>query len=287
MHRPIGLAHLSALDVPPRELITAAAEVGYSSVGVRVHPATASEERYPMTAHSPMSLHTRTALAETGLKVFDVEVFTLDGVRGPDQWMPVLEAGAFLGADVLNVIGGDPQRERLLDTLAHLVRDAAQFDITASIEPISYQHVDTFTDAAAVARQSGCAIMLDVLHFVRAGGTLADLDAAPEGAVRVIQLCDGPPSVPALQAPRTMPLGQNTNGSPRQIESRAKRLVPSTGSFPLVEILRALPGVPISVEVPDVDFVDAHGAHAHLARLFTATSELVASADHETTEISR
>jgi sugar phosphate isomerase/epimerase len=219
--------------------------------------------------------------------VFDVEVFTLDGARGPDQWMPVLEAGAFLGADVLNVIGGDPERNRLLDSLAHLVHDAAQFGIAASIEPISYQYVDTFTDAAAVARHTGCAIMLDVLHFVRAGGTISDLEAAPGGAVRVIQLCDGPPTVPALPNPHTMPLGQDTNGSPRQIESRAKRLVPSTGSFPLVDILRALPGVPISVEVPDVDFVETHGAGAHLTRLFTATSELVASADHDSMEISR
>ena len=91
------------------------------------------------------------------------------------------------------------------------MRDAHEFGITASIEPISYQKVDTFP-RAAVAEQTGCGIMLDVLHFVRAGGTVGDLAAAPPGAVQVIQLRDGPAAVPHLEAPPRMPLGQDTNG---------------------------------------------------------------------------
>ena len=287
MTRPIGLAHLSAMHLPPPELVEAAADCGFTSIGTRVHPATASETRYPMAAGSPMSAQTRARLDSTGVSVFDVEVFTLDGMRGRGEWMPVLEAGAALEARVLNVIGGDDDRHRLTDSLAALVRDAHEFGITASIEPISYQKVDTFRAAAAVAEQTGCGIMLDVLHFVRAGGTVGDLAAAPPGAVQVIQLCDGPAAVPHLEAPPRMPLGQDTNGSDRQIESRAKRQVPGDGAFPLIEILAALPDVPVSVEVPDVAFVESHGITEHLHRLMTATQQLITTADTERTEAIR
>ncbi|OZC87145.1 hypothetical protein CH254_15775 [Rhodococcus sp. 06-412-2C] len=237
-----------------------------------------------MNAGSLLSTRTRERSDTTGVSVFDVEVFTLDGTRGRNEWMPVLAAGSDLGAQVLNVIGGDDDHGRFLDSLTNLVLDAADFGITASIEPISYQKIDTFRSAAAVSRQTGCGIMLDVLHFVRAGGHIDDLSVAPVGAVRVIQLCDGPLEVPDIPAPRKMPLGQDTNGSARQIESRAKRLVPGDGTFPLGDILAALPGVPVSVEVPDVEYIERKSAAMHLERLFAATQTLVAASDHHRTD---
>lgn len=287
MARTVGLAHLSALHLAPPDLVDAAAQSGFAFVGARVHPATPSEARYPMRPDSPMFRHTTTRLADTGLTVMDVEVFTLDGVRGPQEWMPVLDAGAALGARVLNVIGGDDDPHRLADSLSALVRDARDAGITASIEPISYQPIDTFRAAAALSEQTGCGIMLDVLHFVRAGATLDDLAAAPEGSVQVIQLCDGPAAVGDLAPPARMPLGQNTNGSARQIEARAKRAVPGHGEFPLTQILQALPDVPLSVEVPDVTFVESRGTTEHLNRLMTAARAVVEAADDEREEALR
>jgi sugar phosphate isomerase/epimerase len=268
-------------------LVDAAASRGYASVGVRVHPATPSEARYPMTEGSPMAAQTVARLADVGLTVFDVEVFTLDGTRGREEWLPVLEAGAFLGAQVLNVIGGDEQRNRLIHKLSELVCDARTFGITPLIEPISYQKVDTFAAAVSVAEPAGCGIMLDVLHFVRAGGTAGDLEAAPEGMVQLIQLCDGPAEVPRLEAPARLPLGQDTDGSARQIESRARRLVPGAGDFPLYEILAKLPGVPISVEVPDVAYVERCGVTQHLGRLMASTRTLISTVDTERRNVLR
>ncbi len=228
-----------------------------------------------------MAAQTLARLGDVGLTVFDVEVFTLDGTRSRDEWLPVLEAGAFLGARVLNVIGGDEQRNRLIDNLSELVGDARAFGITPLIEPISYQKVDTFAAAVSVAARAGCGIMLDVLHYVRAGGTLNDLEAAPEGVVQLIQLCDGPAEVPHLASPARMPLGQDIDGSARQIESRARRLIPGEGDFPLQELLAKLPNVPISVEVPDVAFVESYGVTMHLERLMASTRNLIATVDTE------
>jgi sugar phosphate isomerase/epimerase len=273
----IGLAHLSALHLSPPELVDAAAAAGFTSIGIRVYPATRGETQYPMAAGSFMSARTIERLAATGLVVRDVEVLTLDGIRGRREWEPVLEAGAALGASVLNVIGGDPDRARLTDSLAALVEDARKYGVRPSIEPISYQPLDSIPAAGLLAEQTGCGIMLDALHFVRAGGRTAELKALPARAVTVIQLCDGPAETPALPVPHRMPLEQDVNGSARQIESRAKRLAPGEGVFPLREILAALPDAPVSVEVPDVWAVEAHGTAAHLKHLQTAADNLIGS----------
>lgn len=277
MNRTLGLAHLSALHLSPPELVDAAAAAGFASVGIRVYPATPGESPYPMAAGSFMSAQTIERLAATGLAVRDVEAFTLNGERGREQWEPALEAGAALGASVLNVIGGDSDPARLRDSLAALVDDARKYGIRPSVEPISYQPLDSVTAAGLLVEETGCGIMLDVLHFVRAGGRIPELEDLPAGAVTIIQLCDGPHGTPALPVPRRMPLGQDVNGSARQIESRAKRLAPGEGVFPLREILAALPDAPISIEVPDVAATEAAGTDAHLKHLHTTAELLVGS----------
>ncbi|MFJ9180533.1 sugar phosphate isomerase/epimerase family protein [Streptomyces sp. NPDC102360] len=274
-----GLAHLSALQLDPPALVSAASEAGFASVGVRVFPATPTEARYPVAAGTPMAAETVRRCRGTGVSVLDVEAFTLDGVRGPADWIPALEAGAELGARVLNVIGADPDPSQLRYSLAELVADAAGFGIRPCLEPISYQCVDTVAKAARLAEETGAGIMLDVLHFVRAGGTVADLAALPAGAVEVIQLCDGPATVPDLPTPTRLPLGQSVDGSSRQIESRAHRLAPGSGAFPLAGILGALPGVPVSVEVPHVDRTAREGTAAYLTALHRATTTLLTSTD--------
>jgi sugar phosphate isomerase/epimerase len=273
----LGLAHLTALNVEPPDLVVAAARAGFSSIGLRVHPATPGESRHPMGAGGAMVAETVRRCRDLGVHVRDVEVLALDGTRGPQEWLPALESGAELGAEVLNVIGADPEPERLRESLSMLAQDAAAFGIRPSVEPISYQHVSTVASAHELAEATGAGVMLDVLHFVRAGQSVDALRNLPAGLVTVVQLCDGPATVPTITAPARMPLGQSTDGMPRQLESRAKRLAPGEGVFPLVELLRVLDGVPISVEVPDVAYVDSQGVDAHLARLHRAATAVLAT----------
>lgn len=280
MHRSFGLAHLSALHLTPPALVDAAASAGFSSVGIRIHPATEGEEAYPMHLGSPMLSATLERLRATGVVVRDVEAFTLDGRRGGSEWMPTLEVGAVLGAAVLNVICTDPDPARLVDSLAALVEDAEDFGITPSVEPISYQVVSTVDAAAELSRQTRCGVMIDVLHFVRAKDALSALVSLPAGSVTGIQICDGPEVPERFPRPRRMPLGQSVSGSVLQLESRARRMPPGEGTFPLAAILAAFPRTYVSVEVPDVNGVEAHGVVGHLARLHSAAETLLTNSSH-------
>ncbi|WP_190814358.1 sugar phosphate isomerase/epimerase family protein [Saccharopolyspora pogona] len=270
MSKPLGVAHLSALDLAPPDLVRHAADAGFASVGVRVFPATPGEQRYPMTPGSPMSRQTLRAMAETGVTVLDVEAFTLDGARGREQWLPALEAGAALGATVLNVIGGDADQHRLRESLAELVADGRDHGIQPSLEPIAYQSINTVAAACALSRETGCGIMLDVLHFVRAGGRVEDLQDVPADALRVIQLCDGPETPPPLPVPERMPLGQTVSADRLPLESRSRRQSPGEGSFPLRTILETFPATPVSIEVPDVAGCAEFGHAQHFEQLHRA-----------------
>jgi sugar phosphate isomerase/epimerase len=279
MTTPIGIAHLTLLRLSPPELVTTAAEAGYDFVGVRVKAVTEGEHQYPMAPGSPMSRATLRRLSDTGLAVRDIEFLTLRPGTGPDDWRPALEAGAALGARTFSVVGVDPDRSRLTDTLARLTADATEHGIRPTLEPISYQPVSRVADAAAVARAAGAAVLLDALHIQRGGSTLDDVRALEPELVPCIQLCDGPLAVPAsLELPAELPLGMKADGSVLQVEARVQRQVVGDGEFPLAALLAAVPpATPISVEVPNATLQAQLSALEFAARNLRAVQTLVAS----------
>ena len=252
MSTPIGIAHLTLLRLSPPELVTTAAETGYDFVGIRVKAVTEGEHQYPMEPGSPMSRETLRRLDDTGLTVRDIEFLTLRPDTGPDDWRPALEAGAVLGASTFSVVGVDDDPARLTDTLARLTADGAAYGIRPTLEPISYQPVSRVADAAAIARATGAAVLLDALHIQRGGSSLDDVRALEPELVPCIQLCDGPLAVPqTLELPAELPLGMKADGSVLQVEARVQREVVGEGGLPLAELLAAVPAAtPISVEVP-------------------------------------
>ena len=252
MSTPIGIAHLTLLRLSPPELVTTAAEAGYDFVGIRVKAVTEGEHQYPMQPGSPMSRETLRRLDDTGLTVRDIEFLTLRPDTGPDDWQPALEAGAALGASTFSVVGVDDDSARLTDTLARLTADGAAYGIRPTLEPISYQPVSRVADAAAIARATGAAVLLDALHIQRGGSSLDDVRALEPELVPCIQLCDGPLAVPqTLELPTELPLGMKADGSVLQVEARVQREVVGEGGLPLAELLAAVPAAtPISVEVP-------------------------------------
>jgi sugar phosphate isomerase/epimerase len=249
---PIGLAHLTLLRLSPPELVSTAAEAGYDFVGIRVNAATQGESQYPMEPGSPMSRETLRRLDDTGLHVRDIEFLTLGPDTGPADWRPALDAGAALGARTVSVVGADPDRRRLTDTLAALTADAGSLGILPTLEPISYQPVRTVTEAARIARAAGAAVLLDALHLQRGGSSLDDVRALDPALVPCLQLCDGPSAAPEhLDLPAQLPLGMKADGSVLQVEARVQRQLIGAGELPLTELIAATPaGTPLSVEVP-------------------------------------
>lgn len=238
---PLGLAHLTVLEVPPLELVGLAARTGYASIGLRLVPSGPGTIAYTLPAGSAEMAEMRHRLHDHGIRVHDVEIATITPDFDPAALAPVLESAGEIGAERLSVCADDPDRARLADRFAALCDLAADYAVGVDLEWMGWRAVRTLGDALAVvtaaARPNG-RILVDALHLARNGGTPADVAALPPGPVRSVQLCDAGAGVPV--------------GSDAIIrEARSGRLPPGEGTLPLAALLAALPAdANLSLEVP-------------------------------------
>src|SRR3954447_14053909 len=100
MTPPMGLAALTVLELPHHEQVSVAAQAGYSHVGLRLRPVTGQPYLFPIDM-----LEIKARLANTGMKVLDVEVFRLAADTNVSEFEPVMALAAELAAQHLLVHG--------------------------------------------------------------------------------------------------------------------------------------------------------------------------------------
>lgn len=226
-----SLAHLSAISLPPVDLIEVAARTGYDYVGLRLTRVTDTEPLYPIITSAAAMQATKAALAQTGVRVWDVELARMDPAHSPEMYQPLLEATAELGARHIIAQLPDPDRARAHDRFAHLCELAAPLGITVNLEFPWWTDTGNLATASAVleaAQAPNAGMLVDMLHFVRSRSSLADLAALPRQWFNYAHLCDGLAAMPAdLQ--QTL------------FEARSCRLAPGEGDFGVKDILAAMP----------------------------------------------
>ncbi len=253
----LGVAHLTALQLAPADLVRQAAGAGFSAVGLRLHPAMAGGLCYPLDAVARRDL--KALLDAEGMAVSDIEFVELTPQVDIDALVPLLEAGADLGASSLTVSGDDPQFSRLTDHYAHLCELAVDFGLRVDLEFMRWRAVGNLAQARQIvegAGQGNGGILLDALHLFRSGGAVAMLADIEPRWLRAVQLCDAP----LLAPPEELIIS----------EAREGRLPPGQGQLPLGELLAALPrDVQVSVEMP-------YGALGSVERLALAYQTSIA-----------
>jgi sugar phosphate isomerase/epimerase len=265
--RQVGLAQLSLVGTAPPELVTIAAEAGFDFIGARVRSVTATERAYDLQPGSPMLKETLARMRDTGVTVKDIEFLLLDGSEQREAWLRMMEAGQALGAGSLTVAGADADTARLADTLARMTEDGRGFGIVPTLEPISYQPINSIPAAAELARAAGCKIVVDALHFNRFGGRYEQL-AGTLDLVPMLQLCDGPALRP-------------TNREGLVTESRSERGLPGEGEFDLARLVATFPaGTPVSVETPSDRRVGELGELGWARNLKAAAEAVLQAADN-------
>lgn len=268
----LGVAPLSALDLPPAQYIRSAKAAGFGAVGLRVAPVTPDEPKFPRDVKSREFLDVLNALEETGLEVLDIEVLAIQPGTGPEQWTPVLELGAMLGATYLNVVGDHPSLADFADIVGQLTTDAHAHGLQPILEPVAFRPLNSFDTAVRIARETGCAVELDVLHFLRTGASLSTI-TDNQDLFPVLQICDAPAEL-AGHGGALLPLSSSGTLADLMIaEARARRMLPGDGDAPIRELLEALPDAPrISVEIPNPELRDGLPAGDYLRLLREAVA---------------
>lgn len=238
----LALHHFSLSDVPPLELVPLAAEVGCQGVCLFVE--SPAGFAFPMVTPAMLG-GLRRRLTDYGVRVTNLEFFSLNADTDPESFRPALELGAALGGQLAVTHIHDTDSARALDSLGRFAVLAGEYDLRLGLEfmPLT-PGCTSLTQAVEFVARAGRAnvgVGIDALHLFRTGGTPADVCALAPELIAYAQLCDG-----LALAPGVDPLEPS-----RYAEEAFARQVPGQGVFPLAELIRALPpDVPLDVEVP-------------------------------------
>jgi sugar phosphate isomerase/epimerase len=263
---PISLAALTVLEASPVEAVRIAARSGYSHVGLRPVPATPDEPHTPILSHLANQKELRHALAGEGIAVLDCEIVRLTPFVDWGQMELVIEFAAEFGAKRLLVADNDPDPDRSATSLARL----AEISLTHGVVPCLEFMPWTCAPNLAAAREriagiANAALLIDAFHLARSGGSPPEI-AQNEAAIGYLQLCDIAGPIPPMDDILR--------------EARSDRMFPGEGDIDLVTLLRRLPKVPISLEVPVDRLRDAGWSpEMRATRAIEAARKVIAEAD--------
>lgn len=259
--RLLSLAAGTVLDVGPADAVEVAAAAGWPAVGLW------------FDARSWTDATTRDVaarLAATGVRALDVEPVILG--RGDDGGERLVDAAAALGVPYVLMASGGADHDRVATRLGelcvHADRHAPGVRIVLEFLPIF--SVRTLDEAVAVVRRvdhPAAAVLVDTLHLARSGGSPASLGRFEPSLLPYLQVADAPIDAPA-----------DLDGL--RHEALHGRVLPGQGALPLVDALRALPGVPVSVELRSAELMERFpDPVARAAAVLEATRSVVAAAD--------
>lgn len=266
MTRFISVAHLTALETSPPDLIWMAADAGFNGAGLRLIGISAEATAWPLMRNKALMRDTMRACRETGLIVPDIEFIKLT----PDLHVPDLEAfvaaGAELGARHIISAPYDPDFQRLADKLAALNALASRYGLSTVLEFFPWTDVSDLARALSVIALTDdprIGVLIDSLHFDRSGGTWDQLKGVPAARLPFCHLADAAP--PVSRDPDAL-----------IFVARENRMAPGEGAIDLERFLECLPvDLPLSVEVPNAALLKELGVAAWLKRLGQATHRLV------------
>jgi sugar phosphate isomerase/epimerase len=155
-------------------MVRVAARIGYRAVGLRLIAVTDDSPGYPIMDDAIMMRETRAALADTGLRLSDVEFIKITPEINVATPEPFIAAGASLGAR--HVITGpyDHDRARLSDNLAAIASLSGRYGLSALLEFFPWTTVPDLETAAKVVGAASCpnaGVLIDTLHFDRSDGS--------------------------------------------------------------------------------------------------------------------
>ncbi len=259
MGNQFSLAHLTVLGCAPPEMTYLASRAGYDFVSFRFIPLWTPGEPAYLPEDKFMIRKTKAALAETGVRMLDLELARILADNDPKSYVPAMEVAAELGArHVISSAWTTDRTDRnfLIERFSEICDLARSFGLTVNLEFPSFSRLTNLQEAADIVRAANRpngGILIDTLyvHFSRVG--LDELDELPRQWFHLAHICDGPEQIPATR-----------NGLVHV--ARDARLHLGEGSIDVAAILDRMPQIPYSIELPNVEQVRELGYEEHARR---------------------
>ncbi len=229
MGRLLSLAAGVQPDVAPADMVTVAHEAGWPAVGIWFDGTVWGDKT---------SREVRQRLDDTGIVALDIEPI-IPSVDGNDFAEQLIEAAVIIGAQHILFTSRLKDQARTTERYQQVCELAEPHGIVVVCEFLPIFPLNTLSMAAEIVGTSGASnsgVLIDNLHLSRSGSSIDDVKAMPIELFPYLQICDAPAQCPTDFAGL---LDEALNG----------RLCPGEGSLPIVELLNAIPAVPLSFEV--------------------------------------
>jgi len=267
MAAKFSLAHLTVMGCPPPEMTYIAARAGYDFVSIRpIYMGLPGEPNYALAENPEMLRQTKRALADTGMKVHDIELARIHDDMRASRYLPAMEVAAELGARAMLSSIWTPNREYAIEKFGEICDLAKPFGLTVDLEFVPIASVNSLPSAVDVLRtvkRENAGLMVDTHHFHRSGDNPADLDALPREWFHFAHLCDAKAQIPTDRAEMTRIL-------------REERLYVGEGGIPIADILQHVPVSVYSIELPHLARTREMGYAEHATRCLESAKTYLA-----------
>lgn len=220
-------------DCGPVETIMAAAAGGFDATGLWIEPDNWT---------SALMRGARSALADTGLELLDVEVIWIKPGDDLGVHKACIDIGAELGAKNVLCVSSDPDMGATAARLAALCEHAEGPAMRVALEFGIFTEVKNLTMAMAVLDAVAHplrALLIDPIHVDRSGSAISDIAAVPAALLPYAQFCDAPAERP-----------DPDDFDAVIIDAIDLRRQCGEGGLPLGALYDALPpGIPLSIEL--------------------------------------
>ena len=241
MDHILSLAAGTLPEFQPDQIADAAGQAGFDHVGFTIEP----EHWTPEKARA-----TKAALKQYDLSVLDVEVVWIpEGGELSNDHRLIIDAGAELSAPNILVVSAEPDPDRTAEAMHQLCEWAAPGNMRVSLEFLmitAVQSLDSALDIVTRCDHPAAAVLIDSLHFQRAGHSATSLKALDKNLLTYSQICDGDMHCP-------------DDFDSYMEDAVDLRSVPGEGNLPLADMLEALPpAIPLSLEVRSKAYRDRY-----------------------------
>lgn len=268
-NNPLGLHHLTVMDVSAPDLVDLAARLGLHHVSVFIRAIRPGDTMFPVIEDPAMLRDVAARLKANDVQVHNLEIFPINPKTKPEFFREGLERGAQLGAKRLTSAIADADTARARDNFASLCAMAAEYDIDVHIEFTGFSVVKSLADARAFLeghRPANATIAIDALHLYRNDGGIDGLKTCPPDLIGYAQINDG-----KRAAPPDMDAAFH--------EAIIERGMPGTGEFDLKGLIDALPsGIVIDIEAPSKSMMNAGMGPEQRARAMIEASRAIGGA---------
>lgn len=267
MTHKFALAYLTVPGLTPQEQTHVAAKAGYDFVSYRlVHLNVAGEP--DIDPVSPQTVReTKQALADTGLKVFDIELVRIMRNIEPKEFLPAFEVGAELGASqVICSAWTDVRNDRsfVVERFGEICDLAASFGLSVNLEFPAFSRLTSLDDCLEIlelAERPNQGVLVDALYMHFNKMPLFSMERVPSEWINFMHICDANDVYYTKDEMIHL--------------ARDERLYPGEGAIDFSAINYLYPDLPLAIELPHEKRMKELGPEQHARNCLEAAKAVL------------